>query len=106
MRNLIAVLRLAALGLAIAGCAENAQTYSQAPSAGAATTTSQCGAEYAANEAAIKASGQTKRAFVAACRAGNATIPQGTAAAPPPPPPLPPPPPPPSWWPTSSLLRP
>ncbi len=106
MRNLIAALRLAALGLAIAGCAENAQTYGQAPSAGAATTTSQCGAEYAANKAAIRASGQTKRAFVAACRAGNATIPQGTAAAPPPPPPLPPPPPPPSWWPTSSLLQP
>jgi hypothetical protein len=48
-------------------------------------TTSQCDAEYSANKAAIKASGQTKKAFVAACRAGNATIPQGTAAAPPPP---------------------
>src|SRR6516225_2167456 len=31
---------------------------------------SQCNAEYAANKAAIKASGQTKRGFVAACRAG------------------------------------
>ena len=47
-------------------------------------TTRQCDDEYEANKAAIKASGQTKRAFVAACRAGNATIPQGTAAAPPP----------------------
>ena len=67
MRILIAALRLAALCLAIAGCAENAQTYGQAPSAGAAMTTSQCDAEYAANKATIKTSGQTKRAFVAAC---------------------------------------
>jgi hypothetical protein len=36
-------------------------------------TASQCNAEYAANKAAIKASGQTKRGFVAACRAGTAT---------------------------------
>ena len=47
-----------------------------APTVGQATTvggktTSQCDAEYAANKAAIKSSGQTKRAFVAACRAGN-----------------------------------
>ena len=47
-------------------------------------TTGQCDAKYAANKAAIKASGQTKRAFLAACRAGNATVPQGTASAPPP----------------------
>jgi len=45
-------------------------------------TARECDDEYAANKAAIKASGQTKRAFVAACRAGNETIPQGTAAAP------------------------
>jgi len=50
--------------------------------AGTIKTASQCDAEYAANKAAIKASGQTKRAFVAACRAGNETIPQGAAAAP------------------------
>jgi hypothetical protein len=56
-----------------------AQTYGQAPVGGGGMTTSQCDAEYAANKAAIKASGQTERAFVAACRAGNATIPQGTA---------------------------
>jgi pyruvate/2-oxoglutarate dehydrogenase complex dihydrolipoamide acyltransferase (E2) component len=43
-------------------------------------TAKECDAEYAANKAAIKASGQTKRAFVAACRAGNETIPQGAAA--------------------------
>ena len=59
-----------------------APTYGQAPASGPLKTTSQCDAEYAANKAAIKASWQTKRAFVAACRAGNETIPQGTAAAP------------------------
>ena len=60
-----------------------APTYGQAPATGTGKSTSQCDAEYAANKAAIKASGQTKRAFVAACRAGNETIPQGAAAAPP-----------------------
>ena len=54
-----------------------------APAPAATTKTAkECDAEYAANKAAIKASGQTKRAFVAACRAGNETIPHGTAAAP------------------------
>jgi hypothetical protein len=38
---------------------------------GAGKTASQCDDEYAANKTAIKASGQTKRAFVAACRAGK-----------------------------------
>ncbi len=61
-----------------------APTYGQAPATAAVKATSQCDAEYAAKKAAIKASGQTKRAFVAACRAGNETIPPGTAAAPPP----------------------
>jgi len=98
MRMLIAS-PLIALGIAIAGmsCAD-AQTqietcYSQsqwmsnpmgcrAPGAatpasaaagptGAGKTTSQCEGEYATNKAAIKASGQTKRAFVAACRLGH-----------------------------------
>ena len=50
-------------------------TYGQAPAGGAGMTTRQCDDEYEASKAAIKASGQTKRAFVAACRAGNATIP-------------------------------
>src|SRR5271157_677829 len=59
-----------------------APTYGQAPATAAAKTESQCDAEYAADKAAIKAAGQTKRAFVAACRAGNETIPQGGAAAP------------------------
>ena len=52
-------------------------------SAGETKTTSQCNAEYAANKAAIKASGQTKHDFVAACRAGTEIIPQGAAGAPP-----------------------
>ena len=68
-----------------------AATYGQAPATGVGKTTAQCDAEYAANKAAIKASGQTKRAFVAACRAGNETIPQGAAAAPAPAPASPPP---------------
>ena len=62
--------------------AQPAPTTGQAPATGVGKTASECNAEYAANKAAIKASGQTKRAFVAACRAGNETIPQGTAAAP------------------------
>jgi hypothetical protein len=53
-----------------------------APATGYLKTASQCDSEYAANKAAIRASGQTKREFVAACRAGNETIPQGAAAAP------------------------
>jgi hypothetical protein len=88
MRRLIAA-ALIALGTAIAGLSSaGAQIqietcYSQSQwmenpqgcrppgavtAAGAGKTTSQCEAEYAANKAAIKASGQTKRAFVAACR--------------------------------------
>ena len=59
-----------------------APTAAQTPATGVGKTASQCNAEYAANKAAIKASGQTKRDFVAACRAGNETIPQGAAAAP------------------------
>lgn len=53
-----------------------------APATGYAKTASQCNAEYAANKAAIRAAGQTKRDFVAACRAGNEIVPQGAAAAP------------------------
>ncbi len=57
-----------------------APTTAQAPAAG--KTASECNAEYAANKAAIRASGQKKRDFVSACRAGNETIPQGAAAVP------------------------
>jgi hypothetical protein len=54
----------------------------QSAPTGYANTTAQCDADYAANKAAIRASGQTKREFVAACRAGNEVIPQGAASAP------------------------
>jgi len=54
----------------------------QAPAAagGAVKTVSQCDAEYAANKAAIQGSGQKKKDFVAACRAGTETIPAGAPA--------------------------
>jgi hypothetical protein len=51
-------------------------------SAGETKTSSQCNAEYAANKAAIKAAGQTKRDFVAACRSGNESIPTAATAPP------------------------
>jgi hypothetical protein len=57
-------------------------SFGPAPTNTGVKTASQCNEEYAANKAAIRASGQTKRSFVAACRAGNETIPQGAAAAP------------------------
>jgi len=54
---------------------------SQGSSVGYSKTVAQCNGEYAANKAAIRASGRTKRDFVAACRAGTEAIPQGTAGA-------------------------
>ena len=39
-----------------------------------------CGAEYSANKAAIKASGQKKKDFIAACEAGTETVPPAGAA--------------------------
>ena len=47
-----------------------------------AKTAAQCNADYAANKAAIKASGQTKKAYVAACRADTTGAPPAAAAAP------------------------
>jgi hypothetical protein len=47
-----------------------------------AKTAKECNAEYAANKAAIKGAGQKKADFIAACKAGNETIPGGAAAAP------------------------
>jgi hypothetical protein len=44
-------------------------------------TAKECNADYAANKAAIKAGGQTKKDFVASCRAGNETIPAAAAPA-------------------------
>jgi len=53
-----------------------------APPAAAGKSAKECNAEYAANKAAIRFSGQRKADFIAACRAGNETIPQGAAGAP------------------------
>ena len=53
-----------------------------APTAAAGKSAKECNAEYAANKATIRSSGQRKADFIAACRAGNETIPQGAAAAP------------------------
>ena len=53
-----------------------------APTAVARKSAKECNAEYAANKAAIRSSGQRKADFIAACRTGNETIPQGAAAAP------------------------
>ena len=44
-------------------------------------TAKQCDAEYAANKDAIKASGETKKDFVAACRAGTEVIPAAATTA-------------------------
>ena len=40
-----------------------------------AKTVAECNTEYAANKAAIRAAKQTKKDFIAACRAGTETIP-------------------------------
>ncbi|MGA2486888.1 MAG: hypothetical protein ABSF49_12990 [Roseiarcus sp.] len=46
-----------------------------------AKTAKECDTEYAANKAAIKASGQTKKDYVAACRAGTVAAPAAAPAA-------------------------
>ena len=46
-----------------------------------AKTEAECNADYAANKDAIKASGQTKKEYVTACRAGTAAAPAATPAA-------------------------
>jgi hypothetical protein len=58
-----------------------------APAASAPTATAaagksakDCNDEYAANKDAIKASGQKKKDFIAACRAGTETVPPAAAA--------------------------
>ena len=53
-----------------------ALAFSSAPAI--AKTIAECNAEFAANKDAIKASGQTKKDYVAACRAGSATTPAAT----------------------------
>ena len=58
------------------------RTYGLTPAVGAGKTTRQCDAEYSANKVAIGAWGQTKRAFVASCRAVDETNVRGTALSP------------------------
>jgi len=47
-----------------------------------AKTVAECNADYAANKAAVKASGQTKKDYVAACRTGDATVAPAPGVAP------------------------
>jgi hypothetical protein len=61
--------------------APSAATYAQTRSRGLKTVR-ECDDEYAANKPAIKASGQMKRDFVAACRSGSESIPTATIAPP------------------------
>ena len=67
-------------GVAPATTAAPAKKAAPMPTNSAATTgdvktAKACDAEYAANKEAIKASGETKKDFVAACRAGTEVIP-------------------------------
>jgi hypothetical protein len=62
--------------------------FAAAPSIGWAKTFKECEAEWKADKAAIQASGQTKKDFVAACRAETAAAPAPTTTAPPTTPPV------------------
>ena len=73
-------MRLFIFSLLAAGAIGALSAFSAPPAS--AKTAAQCNADYAANKAAIKASGQTKKAYVAACRADTTGTPAG---APPPP---------------------
>jgi hypothetical protein len=64
---------------AAAAPAAPAPAAAEAPAGG--KTAKECNAEYSDNKDAIKASGKTKKAFVADCRAGNETIPAAAAPA-------------------------
>jgi hypothetical protein len=75
-----------AAGAAAAPAAPAAAAAAPAVTAAAGgKTAKECNAEYAANKDAIKASGQKKKDFVEACRAGTETIPTSAAPAAPPP---------------------
>jgi hypothetical protein len=86
-RSVFQVLAAGAVGVLLA--------FSAAP--GFAKNAAECSLDFAANKASIEASGQTKRAFIAACRSGTKTIPTTASdpAAPEPAPFQPPPEPPP-----------
>jgi pyruvate/2-oxoglutarate dehydrogenase complex dihydrolipoamide acyltransferase (E2) component len=63
-------------------CGAVALMFSLTSAPATAKTVAECNAEYAANKDSIKASGQTKKDYVAACRAGTATAPAAAPAAP------------------------
>jgi hypothetical protein len=67
MRHLVHILAAGAIGAVIAASAPPAS----------AKTPAECRADYAANKASIEASGQTEKAYIAACKSG----PDATAAA-------------------------
>jgi hypothetical protein len=69
----------AAPAAAAPAAAPPAAATAAAPAGG--KTKKECNADYAANKAAIKASGEKKADFVASCLAGNETIPTAPAAA-------------------------
>lgn len=72
-------MRVPALSFASSAAITLAMALNGAPAS--AKTVAECNREYAVNKAAIKASGQTKKDYVAACRSG-ASPPAGAAAAP------------------------
>jgi hypothetical protein len=63
--------------------AAGATAVAAVPSIGWAKTVIECEAEWKSNKAAIQASGQTKKDFVAACRAETAPAPGTTTPTPP-----------------------
>ena len=73
MRHLVHILAVGAIGAVVAASAPPAL----------AKTTKECRADYVANEDAIKASGQSKKAYIAACKAGpDAAAPDAATTAP------------------------
>ena len=88
-KDYVAACRAGTVAAPVAAPAAAAAAPASAPAAVGSKTVKECDEEYAANKDAIKASKQTKKDFVAACRVGTAVIPAAAApvapaAAPPP----------------------
>jgi hypothetical protein len=64
-----------------APAAAPAATPAPSASGGTGKSAKDCNAEYGANKDAIKSSGQKKKDFIAACRAGTETVPSGGGSA-------------------------
>lgn len=71
-------MRISVIHLASAATIGLLMALANAPAS--AKTTAECNTEYAANKAAIKGAGTSKADFVAACKAGTETIPEGAAS--------------------------